>query len=170
MDSDILLQLLKVGGVGALAIGAVYLLFKEPIRKIAFPQLEAKQAYTIVLVVLFAIWSLAMVGVVMQSRSAALSGPAFEHIPRRFVYSTGSFDKTGLTWREHTGFNNVTFTFVQDGVVDGYLQLVDSSRLKDNNDANRPFTVRLPLNGGMAQWSYPNPFIWQDLYMVHPED
>jgi hypothetical protein len=97
--------------------------------------------------------------------ASAISAPA--HIPRRFVYASGSFDKTGLTWQEHTGFSNVTFNFVQDGVVEGYLHLVDSSR---SLDANRPFTVRLPLNGGMAQWSYPNPFVWQNLYLVHPED
>jgi hypothetical protein len=93
--------------------------------------------------------------------------PAPAHIPRRFVYASGFFEKTGLTWREHTGFQNVMFDFMQDGIENGYLHLVDRSR---SLDANRPFTVRLPLDGGMAQWSYPNPYAWQDLYPVHPED
>jgi hypothetical protein len=54
-----------------------------------------------------------------------------------------------------------TFHFSQQGVIDGYIY----SRVLDG-DPNRPMYLRLPVGGGVAQWSFPNPFQWQDLYVV----
>jgi hypothetical protein len=30
--------------------------------------------------------------------------------------------------------------------------------------------LRFPIEGGMAQWSYPNPFQWVNLYIVTPKN
>lgn len=90
-------------------------------------------------------------------------------LPRRFVHTTGSFERNGDVWTEYPRHQFGHFSYVTGGAADGYVFLVDASRL-DNNDPNRPFTIRVPLNGGMAQWSFPNPFIWRDLYVVRPEN
>lgn len=90
-------------------------------------------------------------------------------LPRRFVHATGSFERNGDVWTEYPRHQFGYYSYVTSGVADGYVFLFDASRL-DNNDPNRPFMIRVPLNGGMAQWSFPNPFIWRDLYVVRPEN
>jgi hypothetical protein len=65
-----------------------------------------------------------------------------------------------------TSYGN--FRFAAQGVMGEYLYLFDYSRV-ENRDNNRRFHLRIPLKGGMVQWSFPNPFIWRDLHIVQPE-
>ena len=87
--------------------------------------------------------------------------------PKKFVHATGYFEQSGDTWLEYPPHKFGYFRFIDKGVVDGYLYLVDTTRL-DKGDPNRAFHLRLPVKGGMSQWSFPNPFIWRDLYLVTP--
>jgi hypothetical protein len=93
-------------------------------------------------------------------------------ISARFSHANGYFVQNGDKWIEYPPylpkFGKGNFTFIPDGVIDGYLYLVDPTRHPEG-DPNRPFTLRIPVQGGMAQWSYPNPWQWSDLYVVHPD-
>ena len=90
-------------------------------------------------------------------------------LPKRFLHASGSFERDGELWVEKPPHQYGHFTFEYQGVVDGYMYLVDKSRVQ-SGDRNRPFTMRIPLKGGMLQWSFPNPFVWKDLYVVRPTD
>jgi hypothetical protein len=71
-------------------------------------------------------------------------------------------------WIEHTESQTVRFVFQELAKTDGYVYLYDSSRLLANDRTN-PLQVRIPIKGGMAQWSYANPVQWTDLFEVRPE-
>jgi hypothetical protein len=86
-----------------------------------------------------------------------------------YAHPGGSFERRGSVWVEYPEYSpGQNFKFSSTGFDTSYLYLVDSSRHKPG-DTTRVFYMRLPLKGGMAQWSYPNPYIWQDLYMVTPK-
>jgi hypothetical protein len=98
-----------------------------------------------------------------------IAATAQAHVADVFIHATGSFERQGQVWVEFPPFapgQNNRFTEVQRDAT--YLYLVDISRL-DNNDSRRPFYLRLPIAGGMSEWSYPNPFQWQPLYPVKPK-
>jgi len=85
-----------------------------------------------------------------------------------FVHPAGSFERQGEIWVEYPPYSpgrNIKFKEAQRD--DKFIYLYDETRHKENDPA-RIMYLRLPINGGMAQWSYPNPFIWQDLYPVKP--
>lgn len=51
---------------------------------------------------------------------------------------------------------------------DDYIYLIDRSRLKDSNP-NNPMLLRLPVKGGVVQWSWSEPEQWVDLKVVTAE-
>jgi len=104
----------------------------------------------------------------MPPRVVALSTETPAQLPRKFIHATGSFERAGDTWVEYPPHQQGNFRFISKGVVDGYLYLIDPTRVKDG-DHNRAFHLRIPVKGGMVQWSWPNPYIWQDLYVATPE-
>ena len=102
-----------------------------------------------------------------------ISKVTIDSVPSRFNHATGYFIKKEDKWFEYPpypaskSYPAGNFSFTPQGVVDNYLYLADPSRVQ-NGDQNRPFMLRIPVQGGMAQWSFPNPFVWQDLYVVNP--
>lgn len=62
-----LVDLLKIGGIGALVVGAIFLLFREPLRRIVFPNIPARQASLIIISILFCLWSLGMAALILGS-------------------------------------------------------------------------------------------------------
>ncbi|MHC2148349.1 toll/interleukin-1 receptor domain-containing protein [Pseudomonas sp. 210_17 TE3656] len=85
-----------------------------------------------------------------------------------YTHPGGSFERKGGVWVEYPEYApGHNFTFSSAGYDPSYLYLYDSSRHQPG-DSTRVFYMRLPLRGGMAQWSYPNPFNWQDLYRITP--
>jgi hypothetical protein len=86
-----------------------------------------------------------------------------------YEHPTGYFRKEGDIWREYPAWApGKHFTFKEYTRHKGYIYLVDPSRLKEG-DPMRPMHMRLPVRGGMAQWSWPNPFEWSDIYIVEPQ-
>ncbi|MCX5819011.1 MAG: caspase family protein [Deltaproteobacteria bacterium] len=86
-----------------------------------------------------------------------------------YEHPGGRFVKSGKGWLEYPPYApGKNFTFKELRTEGGYLYLYDPSRHKEGDPA-RVFYLRIPIVGGMSQWSYPNPFNWQDLYMVSPE-
>jgi hypothetical protein len=90
-------------------------------------------------------------------------------IPERFSMGASVFEYLGNNaWVERRA-NNVLFQFTQQGpAVGGYIYLIDFSRVKEG-DPGRPFHLRIPIRGGIVQWSWPNPLQWQDLGVASPQ-
>ncbi len=44
-----------------------------------------------------------------------------------------------------------------------YIYMYDASRAKD---PGRPMYLRIPIEGGVVQWTYPNPLQWEDVMVV----
>jgi hypothetical protein len=86
-----------------------------------------------------------------------------------YEHPGGRFVKSAKGWSEYPPYApGKNFTFKELRTEGGYLYLYDPSRHKAG-DLTRVFYLRIPIAGGMSQWSYPNPFDWQDLYIVSPE-
>jgi len=117
---NLLIEILKVGGIAALALVIVFFLLKDSVLTAT---------------------------------------------PRKFTHASGYFEKVGNFWYEFPG----NIPFVESGRGGIYLHLIDHGRVKDRDPAH-PFTLRMPLPGGMSQWSFPNPWEWRDLYIVKPEN
>jgi len=85
----------------------------------------------------------------------------------RYVHPTGRFERQADgTWHEYPEHGDkVIFRFEEFARDQEHIYLKDGSRRRD---PGRPFILRIPIVGGMAQWSYPNPFDWVDLTIVKP--
>jgi hypothetical protein len=87
-----------------------------------------------------------------------------------YVHPVGSFERQGEAWVEYPPYApGQNFKFKEAGCQDGYLYLCDESRYR-KGDPLRIMYLRFPIEGGMAQWSYPNPFQWVNLYIVTPKN
>jgi hypothetical protein len=74
MDSDLLKTLGEILGIGGLALGAFFLLFREVLRKSIFPMLKKDDAYRLLRWMAVLIWSVAGIGIgawVWGERNAA---------------------------------------------------------------------------------------------------
>jgi len=63
MDIELLKIVGQVAGIGGLALGTFILLFREILRKAIFPTLTKAQAYRLLLLLSFFIWTLALAGI-----------------------------------------------------------------------------------------------------------
>jgi hypothetical protein len=63
MDTELLKTLGQVLGIGGLALGIFFLLFREVIRKSIFPTLKKDDAYKLLRLITVLIWSVAVIGV-----------------------------------------------------------------------------------------------------------
>ncbi|SDC68145.1 TIR domain-containing protein [Cupriavidus sp. YR651] len=86
-----------------------------------------------------------------------------------YTHPAGSFERQGEIWVEYPPYSpGRNFQFKEARRDGEFIYLFDETRHKAG-DPLRIMYLRLPIAGGMAQWSYPNPFIWQDLYPVTPK-
>jgi hypothetical protein len=63
MDTELLRKLGEALGIGGLALGVFFLLFRELIRKTIFPQLKKDDAYRLLRLITVLIWSIAVIGI-----------------------------------------------------------------------------------------------------------
>lgn len=63
MDTDLLKTLGQVLGIGGVALGVFFLLFREVIRKSIFPTLKKDDAYRLLRLISVLIWSVAVIGI-----------------------------------------------------------------------------------------------------------
>jgi hypothetical protein len=76
MDAELLKTLGQALGIGGLALGIFFLLFREIIRKSIFPTLKKDDAYRLLRLISVLIWSVAVVGIgawIWGDRKAAAS-------------------------------------------------------------------------------------------------
>ena len=64
MESIDLISIIRIAGIGGLAIGVFLLLFREVIRTNIFPKLTKSQAYRLLLIIVILIWSVAIIGII----------------------------------------------------------------------------------------------------------
>lgn len=89
-------------------------------------------------------------------------------LPTRFEKPEGYFLREGNAWIEYPPYApNQNFMFRSMGADSNFVYLVDRSRTKQG-DANNAMLVRLPIEGGAAQWTYQNPLNWVDFTVVTP--
>src|SRR5262245_51185024 len=63
MDIELLKTLGQALGIGGLALGIFFLLFREVIRKSIFPTLKKDDAYRLLRLITVSIWSVAVIGI-----------------------------------------------------------------------------------------------------------
>jgi hypothetical protein len=63
MDTDLLKTLGQVLGIGGVALGVFFLLFREVLRKSIFPTLKKDDAFRLLRLIALLIWSVAVVGI-----------------------------------------------------------------------------------------------------------
>jgi len=63
MDAGLLKTLGEILGIGGVALGVFFLLFREIIRKSIFPTLKKDDAYRLLRLISILIWSVAVIGV-----------------------------------------------------------------------------------------------------------
>jgi multisubunit Na+/H+ antiporter MnhB subunit len=74
MNAELLKTLGQVLGIGGLALGIFFLLFREIIRKSIFPTLKKDDAYRLLRLISVLIWSVAVIGIgawILGDRKAA---------------------------------------------------------------------------------------------------
>jgi hypothetical protein len=88
------------------------------------------------------------------------------HGYERYVHPAGYFQKKAKIWHEyHQARSEPVFRFTELRRDAEYIYLFDESRSKD---PGRPMYLRIPLRGGVVQWTYPNPIQWEDVMVVEP--
>jgi len=83
MDVGLLKTLGEVLGIGGVALGVFFLLFRELIRKSIFPKLKEDDAYRLLQLITVLVWSVAVIGVAAwlwgdhkgQASAVTTSGP-----------------------------------------------------------------------------------------------
>jgi hypothetical protein len=63
MDAGLLKTLGEILGIGGVALGVFFLLFREIIRKSIFPTLKKDDAYRLLRLISVLIWSVAVIGI-----------------------------------------------------------------------------------------------------------
>jgi hypothetical protein len=63
IDVELLKTLGQVLGIGGLALGVFFLLFRELIRKSIFPTLKKDDAYRLLRLITVLVWSVAVIGI-----------------------------------------------------------------------------------------------------------
>jgi len=87
----------------------------------------------------------------------------------RYTYPGGVFERIAHRWIERKSSGpNAYAAFDEVNRDREYIYLVDRSR-HGGTDVSNVMNLRLPLRGGIAQWSWQNPIVWVDLYVVSPQ-
>lgn len=80
----------------------------------------------------------------------------------------GSFTKVGAVWVEEPEYApGKHYTFQEYKEDDAFVYMQDKTRLK-SDDRSKWMIVRLPKNGGGAEWSYNDPVDWMVMMSVGP--
>jgi hypothetical protein len=99
-------------------------------------------------------------------------GEIFQHSPTIFEYPGnpgGRYVKEGNLWLQYSNdspspiFRHKEFKRDKD-----FIYLFDTSRVRNSDHASGTYT-RLPIQGGQAEWSYPNPIQWVPFVVVTPK-
>jgi len=99
----------------------------------------------------------------LDRQNAAISA----RVASVYVHPNGRFEKTGALWREHRNDEpGKPFIFKELRRDQQYIYLYDETRKRD---AGRPMYFRIPIFGGVAQWTCPNPIEWEDCLIVEPQ-
>ena len=63
MDAGLLKTLGQISGIGGIALGVFFLLYRDLIRKSIFPKLNKADAYRLLRLISVLIWSVAVIGI-----------------------------------------------------------------------------------------------------------
>ena len=71
MDSDLLGTLGRIAGIAGIAVGALVLVFRDILGKAIFPKLTRAQAFRLLSLIVFSVWSLAILAIVYPQGDGA---------------------------------------------------------------------------------------------------
>jgi hypothetical protein len=95
----------------------------------------------------------------------------FQHNPTVFEYPGnpgGRYVKEGDLWRQYSNASPSPIFIHKEFKRDkDFIYLIDTSRVRNEDHASGTYT-RLPIQGGQAEWSYPNPIQWVPFVVVTP--
>src|ERR1051326_7987663 len=75
LDESALFKTLgKIGGIGGISLGVFLILFRDLIRKVAFPTLDNTQAYNVILIILLLTFGISLVGLVIWAVKSSGGG------------------------------------------------------------------------------------------------
>ena len=84
-----------------------------------------------------------------------------------YIHPNGRFQKKGDIWKEHRNdAPDKPFTFKELWRDHEYIYLCDETRLRE---PGHPMLFRIPILGGTAQWTFPDPIEWEDCLIVKPQ-
>jgi len=95
-----------------------------------------------------------------------VSMPLAVQTSNTYVHPNGRFQKEGAFWKEYRRDSPRPFVFKELRVDHEYIYLYDETRRRD---PGRPMYFRIPIGGGTAQWTFPNPMQWEDVMIVEPQ-
>jgi len=109
-------------------------------------------------------YSLMVLPVTIESSSAGTQLPP--EAQWVYVHPNGWFAQYDAIWKEHRkDIPDRPFIFKELRRDPDYIYLYDESRAKK---PGHPMYLRIPIAGGVVQWTYPNPLEWEDLLIVDP--
>ena len=92
----------------------------------------------------------------------------FSGVAKRYLRTGGEFIRLSQGfWIEKGDGTKFVFQEFRKS-EDGYVYMYDTTRHFPSNPTAY-LQVRIPIKGGMSQWSYLNPVSWVDLYPVRPD-
>jgi hypothetical protein len=124
MDSQLLLQVGRVAGLGGVALGVLLIVFREVLRKNIFPQLPKTHAYKILRLIVILTFGIAALGI-----------------------SAWVYVETHVTMEAETSFPSEPV----EPVNQQYLALVDGNRFRDAWDAMADFARKRYQPDSMQQ-------------------
>jgi hypothetical protein len=96
MDAGILKSLGATAGIGGIALGVLFLLFREIIRKSIFPKLDKADAYRFLQLISVLVWSVAVLGIGawvignQKPQAQASTAPAGGSLPAPSITTGGA--------------------------------------------------------------------------------
>jgi len=84
-----------------------------------------------------------------------------------YIHPNGRFENEGALWKElRNDEPDEPFIFKELRRDQEYIYLYDETRKRD---VGRPMYFRIPILGGVAQWTFPNPIEWENCLIVEPQ-
>lgn len=103
-----------------------------------------------------------------MSKKHIKAKPKTEVVAKIYIHPAGRFAcRDNGNWSEYPEHGSKPIHKFKEIRRDKkYVYLKDGSRRKDSG---RPMLLRLPVAGGIAQWSWPNPLKWENFTIVEPK-
>jgi hypothetical protein len=138
MDAKLLEIVGQVAGIGGLALGVLLIVFRDIIRKNIFPKLPSAQAYRLLRLIIGAVWSVAVIGIIAWVYVNAIGGDANGAV---WAQASACGDPPivveGFVKGEIDAKANVIKSFIGDVALKGQIELAKNDVLQRYPNADQ---------------------------------